>query len=441
MLEKYFISTIPEIKEEMLYADFWINHSGTSSRIIGCTEKIIDFNNKNIDKNYLNDLFKLKGHYSKSEIEDSINSVSKGLSENIYTNGNKITEEEINIIEENLNLKNIAYNNSIYYGMVTFRTLIKLYPTDLKFFKSSCEYSLDRSVESAINICEPVIVLHESLDKQWFFIIGCNSSGWVKRSYIAVGSRNEVEQYVKSKNFLVVTGRRIYTNYNPIEKRTSLIPIDMGVRLKLVNDDEAPKEIDDMDVLSGYVVKFPVRNENGKLQFVDAIIPRCEDVTIGLLYYTEENIIKQSFKCLGERYGWGGTFFARDCSSYVLDVLRTMGLYIPRNTSEQDNDDIGMVKRMDNLQLYQKKIFLDQLPPGSLLYMKGHVMIYLGKYENEYYIIHDTIGFYISRVCKTKQGDLKYIKANGVTLTPMCIAYTSSGENYINALTAAKVFI
>lgn len=117
-----------------------------------------------------------------------------------------------------------------------------------------------------------------------------------------------------------------------------------------------------------------------------------------------------------------------------------MGVYIPRNTGEQENRSFGEALSLENREFEDKKKILDSTLPSSILYMNGHVMIYLGKYENDYYIIHDTVGFYISRICDKKEGDLKYIKANGVTISPMSITYTTDGENYIRKIKTIKIF-
>ena len=50
---------------------------------------------------------------------------------------------------------------------------------------------------------------------------------------------------------------------------------------------------------------------------------------------TRANLIRQAFKFLGERYGWGHDYNARDCSGFVSEVYRSMGVLMPRNTSDQ----------------------------------------------------------------------------------------------------------
>ncbi len=117
-----------------------------------------------------------------------------------------------------------------------------------------------------------------------------------------------------------------------------------------------------------------------------------------------------------------------------------MGLMLPRNTSQQEKKAIGITKCIENMTIEEKKKVLDTMTPGCLMYLDGHVVIYLGKYYDEYFIIHDTIGFYISRICSEKKGDLYHISAKGVAVTPLTLIYTSDGEGYLSAIKTIKIF-
>ena len=50
---------------------------------------------------------------------------------------------------------------------------------------------------------------------------------------------------------------------------------------------------------------------------------------------TRANLLRQGFKFLGERYGWGHSYNARDCSGFVSEVYRSFGVQLPRNTRDQ----------------------------------------------------------------------------------------------------------
>ena len=59
------------------------------------------------------------------------------------------------------------------------------------------------------------------------------------------------------------------------------------------------------------------------------------DVATDYLPLTRANVLRQSFKFLGERYGWGHSYNARDCSGFVSEVYRSFGVQLPRNTRDQ----------------------------------------------------------------------------------------------------------
>jgi hypothetical protein len=105
-------------------------------------------------------------------------------------------------------------------------------------------------------------------------------------------------------------------------------------------------------------------------------------VYLGYLPYNIANIIIQSFEFHGEIYGWGGMNNARDCSAMIMDIYRTFGIKLPRNSSQQGNNSYGM--------FFSPK----ELAPGMPIYMPGHAMIYLGEYQGEHYVIHNFSGFY-----------------------------------------------
>ena len=90
------------------------------------------------------------------------------------------------------------------------------------------------------------------------------------------------------------------------------------------------------------------------------------DVHQGYLDFTQAGIITQAFKCLGDRYGWGGMLKSPDCSAYALNVYRCFGLNIPRNTTWQSLmpvrvDDIG------GLAGEEKVNAIKSAPMGSIL--------------------------------------------------------------------------
>ena len=95
----------------------------------------------------------------------------------------------------------------------------------------------------------------------------------------------------------------------------------------------------------------------------------------------------QAFKLLGIDYSWGDKFITgRDCSSTMNAIYRSFGFVMPRNTSNQLA-----------IPTYGKKVnglsptSLKKYEPGTMIFTKSHVMLYIGDDENgKPYLLHNT---------------------------------------------------
>ena len=162
--------------------------------------------------------------------------------------------------------------------------------------------------------------------------------------------------------------------------------LPMGTVLELVSE----KDTLLMNRISwnNYVVKMPHRNEDGSFSQRKVLIPANRDVNVGYLKMTRAEIIRQAFKCLGNRYGWGGMLNSQDCSGYIRDVYRCFGLDIPRNTTWQAAMPV-QVTNLGAMTDTEKKQELNRMEPGTILQFPGHEMLYLGEVDGRYYTIND----------------------------------------------------
>ena len=101
------------------------------------------------------------------------------------------------------------------------------------------------------------------------------------------------------------------------------------------SDWPAEKPVNGQHPYTAHVVELPMRAADGSLHFTPALLPRTADVAADYLPLTRANLLRQSFKFLGERYGWGHSYNARDCSGFVSEVYRSFGVQLPRNTRDQ----------------------------------------------------------------------------------------------------------
>ncbi|RAO99673.1 hypothetical protein PW5551_02630 [Petrotoga sp. 9PW.55.5.1] len=83
-----------------------------------------------------------------------------------------------------------------------------------------------------------------------------------------------------------------------------------------------------------------------------------------------------------------------------MDIFESFGIYLPMDTKYQENY-IPAPKISFTHNIKERRKSLNSLTTGDLLFMKDHVMMFLGKVENEFFVIHQGAGY------KRKKAPLK----------------------------------
>ena len=130
-----------------------------------------------------------------------------------------------------------------------------------------------------------------------------------------------------------------------------------------------------------------------------AKIERFKPSTVNLvakkpIKFNQFNIAYIGKQLVGEPYGWGGKLQTRDCSTLTRDFFAPFGIYLPRNSSQQAHESDGVYMSLKGLNKEEKAaaIMAYGRPCRSLLFVKGHITLYLGKKENEPIIMHNFWG-------------------------------------------------
>lgn len=398
---------VDNIKPTLDTPEFWINKIKNVDSILMDENEIKNFNDENFSK--IDCLYNLKEEttINEKELINLIQSISTIPKEDRYDrNGNIINNDFYNKLIDNLNINNIESENPLKYGVVVNRSEMRTFPTSEPVYKKPGDIEFDRFVETAIYSLEPVTIYNESKDGEWYFAKIYNYIGWLPKEDVAIGERDEIFNYLDNNPFIVVVDRQITIDN---------IDYDMGVKIPLTG----------LELDKEWEILLPERDEDGKLSFKKEVISKSNNFSEGYLSYTVENIITQAFKFKDEKYGWGGTNNTRDCSALIMDIYRTFGIKLPRNTSQQGMDNLGI--------LYGIGEFLNY--PGATLYMPGHTMIYLGEHEGEYYIIHQFAGYY-----EGEKEDLEYKEVMKTDVTTLDIK-TSTGTTFLDNIYCGKLFI
>ncbi|MCB1569320.1 MAG: C40 family peptidase, partial [Xanthomonadales bacterium] len=254
-------------------------------------------------------------------------------------------------------------------------------------------------------------------------------AAWIQANQLALGSRQEVFAYTHCEPCVVVTGAKVSTVYSPEAPQVSNLLLDMGVRVPLIADWPVSKLVNGQLPYASHVVALPVRGRDGALQIVPALLPRSADVSANYLPLTRANLIRQAFKFLGERYGWGHSYGTRDCSGFVSEVYRSFGVTLPRNTRDQGvTIAFDRIVLDDTLDHAARVEIMRSLDVGDLIYIPGHVMMVIGHDAGETWLIHDTTGTHV----RNAAGSLISVPINQVAVTPLFALLGESGTPYID---------
>jgi len=422
----------------MLTADFWLSKVVEAKRVIAGLEEIDDFNQEIVKKSseYVQDLAEYPADISKEKLRSLLDE-SAFMAQNRYLGSQLLDYEYYRKLQTEMNVDGISDKVVVKYGFTVKRTHLRILPTHDFVTNRPEDYEFDRLQETAITAVEPLIILHTSRNGQWYFVQGYYAAGWIVAEHVAATQkRSEWLSYAAATEFLVVTGNRLRLGFNPYCPELSELEFYMGDKLRLAQA-EAPQCVDKQAVAGNYIVKLPVRGQGGQLTFKLALVPIVSDVCQGYLSYTREHILRQAFKMQGDRYGWGGSFNSRDCSSFIMDTYRCFGIKLPRNTWQQMNTT-GKTVNFTGKTPQERKKLLSHLEPGAALYFKGHVMLYLGEYDGEHYVLH-AIAECGDGSQRSIDNTLQVIPLHNIMVTTLSLIRTN-GQSLFSALTIGKLF-
>lgn len=330
-----------------------------------------------------------------------------------------------------LNLDAVPSTQPTRYAMVVRRADLRTFPTRARVFSSTDDTDIDRFQENALFPGTPVAIAHASRDGKWLFVVSDLYSAWIEQEAVAEGSREIVFAYPRKSPYLVVTGAKVHTVFTPERPEVSSVQLEMSARVPVMADWPIEAPVNGQHSYTSHVIELPYRAADGSLQFSPALLPKRQDVQSDYLPLTRANIVRQGFKFLGERYGWGHSYDARDCSGFVSEVYRSFGVQLPRNTRDQGVSPAFNRIALTQADDHEKRVeLLRQAHVGDLIYIPGHVMMVIGQDPSGPYVIHDTTGISFRRGA----GDIERARLNGVSVTPLLPLLQSEGQPMIDRI-------
>ncbi len=277
---------------------------------------------------------------------------------------------------ENSNFEN---SDSVSKPAITIKhTDLKLYPTSEGIYydpkRTGEGFPFDYNQNSSIHINTPIVVSHYSLDKKWVYAQTSFASGWIRVEDIAFVTEEFQSKFRNDDYSITVKDNLNISDDNgfiSLVKIGSIFPIDPKTKKYLLAK----------------------KDENGSAYLSKVTVNDIDIIAHKPIKFNSYNLAYISKQLVGEPYGWGGGYQTRDCSALTKDFFAPFGIYLSRNSRQQANNgnQFISIKGMD-IKRKQKTILADAKPFRSLLFVPGHIMLYLGERKGEPIILHNYWG-------------------------------------------------
>lgn len=295
---------------------------------------------------------------------------------------------------------------------------LRCVPESAGLFTPAMDRDFDRNRCSVLHTGELVRVDRESVDGRWLYVAAGHGVGWFERPELTP----------------------------PLSPADALAYRDEGDRLVVV-DDWAPTERGAFLRLgaSAPIVAY----DAGRYQVLVPTVDGLDDdwvtddaaVHHGLLPFTRRNVLRLVMRRIGDPYGWGGTGGGRDCSRLLHDTFATFGLRFGRNSSVQGESGRRTVD-VAGLGDRAKRDAIRQADAEGivLLYMHGHIMLYLGELDGRPWALSAISEYLVP--CPGGGGDRGHrtVRLDRVDVTTLELGRGTERTAFIERITRLAVF-
>jgi len=291
----------------------------------------------------------------------------------IYTvHGKKITSSTYKRWIENANYK--KRDTLGYRAITTERTNVRALPTSAAFYldpkRPGEGFPFNYNQNSALHMNVPLYVSHFSRDRKWVFVRASYAFGWVKVRDIAFVDEKFIKKFKNGKYAITIKDDlRLYS-----ERGREISFVKLGTLFPVAKDGKR------------YLAAGRTANGQVRLKKVRVVEPGL--IAQKPLPFTSLNVAKVAKEFYNEPYGWGGGYGCRDCSATTRDFLGVFGIFLPRNSSKQAKAGKSVAIKGLPKRTKKRKIIKEAEPFRSLLYVPGHIVLYLGQYKGEPVIMH-----------------------------------------------------
>jgi len=295
-------------------------------------------------------------------------------------NKQKLEKEWFKAIEDNMGLS--TFPNTNKKAITVANTSLRILPTDkgvYSGFKNDSEgYAFDSLQNSAVAANTPIFVTHLSVDLSWAYVETSFANGWIPIRDIAFADKDFIDTFKDLKPFIAIT-----KDHTPIAMTNKQFVYygNIGMILPQIKKTDTT-----------YSVAVVIADEDRNAVIKEGQIP-IQAATQKPMPLTIKNVSDLANQMLNQPYGWGGQFGNRDCSALLKDLYAPFGIWLPRNSKSQAQSG-GIYINLTALSDKEKEgmIITNGIPYLTLLWLPGHIMLYIGEEEGKAIAFHNIWG-------------------------------------------------
>lgn len=273
-----------------------------------------------------------------------------------------------------------SYPNTNRRAITIANTSLRLLPTDKPAFYDFVApgegYPFDQVQESAVWSGTPVFISHTSTDGSWVLAEVPFASGWLSAADIAFTDTSFMEAFETEALVAFVKDSTPVSSDDQVFRFVGRL----GAVLPL-----SAVEKQHLEVLA------PAADVSRRAVLLRATISR-QDAVLMPLAATPRHFAMLINRLLGQPYGWGGLYGNRDCSATLKDLFTPFGIWLPRNSPQQARQGIFISLRDLDLRQKEQMILDKGVPFLTVIWMPGHIMLYVGTHQGKPLVFHNTWG-------------------------------------------------
>ncbi|MCE3036879.1 SH3 domain-containing protein [Helicobacter sp. faydin-H20] len=318
----------------------------------------------------------------------------------------RYSQEDIQKIYNSMDIEH--YPSVALKAIVTQDTSVRAVPTILPSFKARDDYPFDRWQNALIFKGTPVLITHYNITRDFAHIQSGFVYGWVQVEHLAK---------ITSENEKTLRNTQKYAIPN-----TDKIPIynthkDFVTMARMGEIFPIKKETEE-----AFTIYIPEKKSDGFAELNRVEILK-NDFSLFPKRFNLLSMASVIDSMMGQFYGWGGELQSRDCSAFLRDSFTNFGIYLPRNSAAQARYTENLID-LREMSAKEKEAYIikNATPFATILWLNGHVMLYLGVLDGRAIVAHSAWGVHTSKMFNQSMNLL-----GGVVITTLTPANEKNG--------------